>query len=587
MYQTLSENRLNFDFDPSTITDLEKEKILQSFFNSDVLIDVSNKEYLKRISQLIDFSLDFKRLDGLNLAIINLEPFLERDLTDFESAEGHYFLANAYSNQRILKIAKEDVISKWENPELEKEILHLRLSLKYIQSVREKSSFKNKRSKEEKFWEDTRFSQINTNLGKSMNDIGRFAEGVEYRNTVLSINPRFGMALGCKGISYLWYAQFLHDRGHQFVFYYTAYRLLKMSLNIDLEYVESENFQKAIPYIQSKVKQAYLEKDLDLNSFSLGDSEEEIQYRKWCLQNCLFLNPLNDIGPYPIAARDILHIPSITTNINEGPNCQILYNLLKQEFVTARYSYYKGISGKEAHFSDKEVFLFDTEDNPIYSKASEEIKNSFRICYSIFDKIAFFLNYYFKLGLIENRVYFRKIWYIEQKKNKHNREVQVKKPLILNPNIINKNNLPLLGLFWISKDLFEDDIRYKEALEPDAKEWHIIRNHLEHKFLKLGLPEQECSLPSYNFLGDVDKNLTHSIEIHDFERKSLKLLKTVCAALIYLVLSMQYEEAERQNQKNKAVKLVQISLQKFPDESKINDYRVKGNKKNVVGKKKL
>jgi len=568
---------LNFDLDPSTITDLEKEQILQSFFNSDVLIDVSNKEYLKRISQLIDFSLDCKRLDGLNLAIINLELFLERDLTDFERAEGHYFLANAYSYQRILKITKDDVISKWENPEIEKEILNFRLSLKYIQSVREKSSLKNKISEEEKFWEDTRYSQINTNLGNLMDNIGRFAEGIEYRNSVLSLNPKYGMALGCKGLSYLWYARFLYDRGHQSIFYHTAYRLLKTSLNSDLEYGASENFQKAIPYIQAKVKNAYLEKNLDLNSFSLGDSEEEIQYRKWCLQNCLFLNPLNDIGLYPVAARDILHIPSITTNINEGPNCQILYNLLKQEFVTARYSYYKGISGKDAHFSDKEVFLFDTEDNPVYSKASEEIKNSFRICYSIFDKIAFFLNYYFKLGLIENRVYFKKIWYIEQKKSKHNQEAQVKKTLILNPNFTNKNNLPLLGLFWISKDLFEEDNRYKEALEPDAKEWHTIRNYLEHKFLKLGLPGQECSKFSYNFLGDVDKNLTHSIEIHDFERKSLKLLKTVRAALIYLVLSMQYEEAERQNQKSKAVKMAHISLQKFPDELKINDYRVKRN----------
>jgi len=560
---------LNFDFDPSKITDIEKDQIIQSFFNSKGLIDLNKKEYLKRISLLIDFSLDLKRLDGLNHAIINLESFLEQKLTDYEKAEGHYFLANAYSNQRILKITKNDVISKWEYPEIEKEILHFRLSLKYIQSVMKKSSFKQKRSKEEEFWGNTRYSQICTNLGNLMDNIGRFAEGIEYRNSVLSRNPKFGMALGCNGIGYLWYARFLYDSGHQSVFYHTAYQLIKSSLDYDLAYGVSENFQRGLSHIQSRFKKEYLEKDLDLNSFSLGDSDEEIQYRKWCLHNCLFLNPLNDIGPYPIAARDILHIPSIITKIHEGPNCQILYNLLKQEFVTARYSYYLGISAKETHFSDEDVFLFDTEDNSVYSKSSEEIKNSFRICYSIFDKIAFFLNYYFKLGLLENRVYFKKIWYIEQKKTSRSTG---KKKLDLNPKITHKNNLPLLGLFWISKDLFEDDNRYSDALEPDAKEWYKIRNHLEHKFLKLEISDDENPTFSYNFLGEVDKNLSYSIEIHDFERKTLKLLKTVRAALIYLVLAMQYEEFERGKTRGKTVKLAQISLQKFPDELKINDY---------------
>jgi hypothetical protein len=148
----------------------------------------------------------------------------------------------------------------------------------------------------------------------------------------------------------------------------------------------------------------------------------------------------------------------------------------------------------------------------------------------------------------------------------------MEKKLELNPKITHKNNLPLLGLFWISKDLFEDDTRYSDALEPDAKEWYRIRNHLEHKFLKLELSDVENPTFSFNFLGEVDKNLSYSIEIHDFERKTLKLLKTVRAALIYLVLAMQYEEFERGKTGGKMLKLAQITLQKFPDELKINDY---------------
>lgn len=58
-----------------------------------------------------------------------------------------------------------------------------------------------------------------------------------------------------------------------------------------------------------------------------------------------------------------------------------------------------------------------------------------------------------------------------------------------------------------------------------------------------------------------------------FERKSLKLLKTTRAALIYLVLAMQYEQFELSKNRGLDVKMAQISLQKFPDELKINDYR--------------
>lgn len=219
---------MNFDINPSKITDIEKGQIIQSLFNSDALIDLSKKEFLKRISLLIDFSLDLKRQDGLDHAIVNLESFLEQDLTDYEKAEGHYFLANAYSNQRILKITKTDVLSKWEYPEIEKEILHFRLSLKHIQSVMNKSASKHKKTKEEEFWGNTRYSQICTNLGNLMDNIGRFAEGIEYRNSALSLNQKFGMALGCNGIGYLWYARYLYDRGHQSVFYHTAYQLINV-----------------------------------------------------------------------------------------------------------------------------------------------------------------------------------------------------------------------------------------------------------------------------------------------------------------------------------------------------------------------
>jgi len=563
---------MDYNIDPLTMTLFEREQFFNTLFRSEDFHKLDNQEFLKRVSLLVDFSFDLKRMDGLDDAIEKLNSFLKQNLPDYERSIGHYFLANAYSCKKSLNIKVQDVIPKWENIDIEKEILNYRLSVKYLQLVTNVDKSINKKTKDEIFHLNIRQCQVFTNLGNLLDNVGRFIEAIECRNNALSINPDFGMALANKGMSYMWYARYLYDSGHRAIFLHTAYHLLESSLKCQLEYGADSSIQKSILYIQQHVSKEYLNEKIDLSSFSIGDSDEEIQYRKWCLQNCLFLNPLNDLGPYPVAAGDILHIPCIITKFQEGPNCQILYNLLKQEFVTARYSYYKGISGKKVHFSDKDVFLYDTEDNPVYSKNSEEIKNSFRICYSILDKIAFFLNYYFKLGINENNVYFKKIWYIKQKKNKNTPRNSSERTLILNPYFTQKNNLPLLGLYWISKDLFENDIGFTDALEPDAKEWHKIRNQLEHKFLKLELSEGNKYDFSNYLLGEVDKNLTYSIEIHDFERKSLKLLKTVRAALIYLVLAMQYEEFERRKKRERNVISVPISLQKFPDELKISDY---------------
>jgi len=568
----------NFNIDPENATETQKSEYVENILLADDIDKLSNKMFLDKMSLFIDFLFDLKKSEGLDYAIKKMESFFERELSDHDRALGHYYLANAYSNKKSLKINMNDVLSKWENPEIAKEILHYRLALKYLNPIY-KTDFPTKKTKGEIFDNNIRYCQINTNLGNLMDNIGRFAEAVEYRNNALSLNPKFGMALGGKGLSYLWYAKYLYDGGHKAYLSHQAYRLFKSSLNCQLEYGAAEQFQKGMQYVKShidKIDKTFLDKELYLDSFPLGQSDDEINYRTWCLQNCLFLNPLNDLGPYPIAARDILSIPSIVTKINEGPNCQILFNQLKQEFVTARFIYYQGISGKTVHYSDKEVFLFDTEDCPIYSKTSEEIKCSFRICYSILDKIAFFLNYYLNLGVKEREVYFKTIWYTQRKINKNDQKKPNEKEYTLRPKLTQKNNLPLLGLFWISKDLFEKESQFRDAIEPDAKEWYEIRNHLEHKFLKLHLNDDNSAIYHSRYLGEIDESLTYSIEIHDFERKTIKLLKTVRSALIYLVLAMEYEEFERRQKRDSSIKLAQISLQRFPDDLKTNDYRYNG-----------
>ncbi|MBW1999919.1 MAG: hypothetical protein JRJ29_18405, partial [Deltaproteobacteria bacterium] len=98
----------------------------------------------------------------------------------------------------------------------------------------------------------------------------------------------------------------------------------------------------------------------------------------------------------------------------------------------------------------------------------EKMKASFRMAYSLFDKIAFFLNHYLRLSIPERNVSLRTIWYKSQNRKGGLRD-----------EFTQRQNWPLRGLFWLSKDLYEDKPGFKESIEPDAQELHEIRNHLE------------------------------------------------------------------------------------------------------------
>jgi hypothetical protein len=108
-----------------------------------------------------------------------------------------------------------------------------------------------------------------------------------------------------------------------------------------------------------------------------------------------------------------------------------------------------------------------------------------------------------------------------------------------------RHNWGLRGLFWLSKDLFEEKGGFRDTTEPDARALSEIRNHLEHKYLKIhdqmwrGIEKQK----------DGDKKsgvfkypIGYSLHRNDFHAKTLRLLKLTRAAMIYLSLAVHQEE---------------------------------------------
>ena len=191
--------------------------------------------------------------------------------------------------------------------------------------------------------------QIQTNLGNQLSHIGRIVEALPRWEMALAIRPQFAMALGNLGYGLKQYGHALYDHGHARVFFAMAHARLTAALAPEAEYESYDRdhvkaqFAELRTDIEQNVDVEAVRASIKLDSHDIGDSDDERDYRRWVLDERLFLNPLNDLGPYTIGARDILSLPNYVTAIKEPPTFIGFFNQMKQEFVSARWFLYEAI----------------------------------------------------------------------------------------------------------------------------------------------------------------------------------------------------------------------------------------------------
>lgn len=453
-----------------------------------------------------------------------LRLLLERCLDEQEKAKSvdkpllYFFEGNCHSALAQKHSANVEYIWSWHQSERVAEILSLRKAVA-----------------DEAFKEVDPLikAKIFTNLGNNLNQLGRFVEALKYWDQALTIFPNFAMALGNKGQGIMHYAQSLYDSGHMAVLTFFASEVLykvseKNTLwdsgsHPDAEAAFKSYYTQAVSYLEH-IGYDY---DYDLNQWPLGESGEERIYKTWCLSQRLFLSPLNDVCKFSVSAQDVLHLPSHKYAIGETPRFPNYFNILKQEYVSARFMLYQAIHRLDSHYSDRAVLLLDGADATQFGYRTEQLKAAYRIAYSLFDKIAIFLNDYFSIGMNINQVSFRRIWGTTKNKK-----------FTLHPQFENSKNWPLRGLYYVSKDFFDED--FSSTSLPEAKALAQLRNNAEHRFL---------SVQSYTT--QTEGNESHSyIALSQLEEKTLKILSMAREALIYLSLSMNREEDIREKSKD-------------------------------------
>ena len=369
--------------------------------------------------------------------------------------------------------------------------------------------------------------------------VGRTIDAIAMWDAALKIIPSFALARGNRGCGLGDYARRVFDDYERVILALHAFDGLRSSMEEDA-FFDSGDPQGAVTYFAGQATELAGAVNIDavrgiqnLDHGNAGRSKTERAYRRWCLEHRLFLCPLNDLGPHLAAATDDLMLPPLIEGLSDRPYGHLpppivgFFSQMKQEYASARFMLFEGISSTQVHFSDREVALTDTLDYPLYSLASERVRTAFRIAYSLLDKVAFLVDRYWNLGKIPDRISFKNVWMIENKAR-------------LLPLFEKCDNLPLRGLFWLSKELFDDQL--KQTTAADARELHSIRNALEHTYLRVS----EGWAKPFMINGTSNGSFGIAIGCDELEAKAIRVMQMARSSLFYVSFAIGVEERKKQ-----------------------------------------
>lgn len=475
---------------------------------------------LHKLALEIDTACNRNDASALHNALKVIERLDRKSFALEEQASLDFYAANAYAGLRHEQKGHQDW--EWAQPLLENEIYHLRLALNRLCSA-QKGDIKT----------DLKF-RITTNLANALNHVGRFIEAIELWDQAISEHPGFSMAIGNRAQALYWYARYIDDGATQTRFLKESYVSFRLAVSIGVEDHAQVHMQAWLAHLGNVANWDAV--NLKVPKFRKGASKIERQYRNWCVRNRLVLNPVNDLPGAWVSLQDTLTLPTITLPVEEGgatlPAPYAIFNQLKQEYVSARYLIFEAVQERNAplHYADRGVVLYDALDYRYYRLWIEKLKMAFLSAHAIFDKIAYLINDYWKLSLHVRGVNFNSIWYAD-----------IRTKLKIADRFASSDNWPLRGLFWLSKDFYHKS-NADRAVDPEAKILHEIRNHIAHKYLRVH---------DHTLYGATEERARHghdlSFPVSDSEliEQSVKLLKLVRSALIYLSAAVAHEESRK------------------------------------------
>lgn len=455
-------------------------------------------------------------------------------------------------------------------------------------------------------------SRLLTNVANELDHQGRRLEALVYYDDAISsgnVN-----ALLCKASCIYKLAESVYDGGHAYYLYRESAKFYREAFSkIDEFHPTQKQGILANPFYDNFLKwfenqEVQHSHDFpDINSIIVpaSKSKKENEYLKWCAKNRLFINDLNGISTSDVVNHDVLELPSFSARINplltnhEELSFHGHFDELKTDYCYARYLAFSANSMSlfDEHFFNSTFQHVDTLDYEINNLKTNHLKSCFRISYSIFDKISFFLHRFFELDAIQHdpKVDFKQVWFKSQ--NNKNKEKELKGIFE------SSRNSYFRALYFISHEIRQsghktspnEELSY--WFDPDTERMFKIRNAMEHRAFKLvdslGISrlEEQCTevdqhkkdlLQTQKEIADLERHIqttpSNAVEhdaaleklknreltlrkdldekerlstyflalgVEEFESLTMKLLTLAKDALLYLSLAVHHEESMR------------------------------------------
>ncbi|OZY86029.1 hypothetical protein CBP51_03085 [Cellvibrio mixtus] len=450
-------------------------------------------------------------------------------------------------------------------------------------------------------------SRLLTNLANELNSQGRVLEALAYYEDPISYGNVHAVLSKASCIYRL--AQDVYDDSHAFylqressIFYREALdRINEFPIEQKMEIKNNPFYGNFIDWFSNQEKM-YGSDFPELEGLKGGKckTKQEGKYLQWCAENRLFINELNGISISEVVNHDVLTLPGFSYRMNslltssEELGFHGHFDEMKTDYCYARYLAFmaSSISLFNEHFFNSTFDHVDTLDYEINNLKTNHLKSCFRISYSIFDKISFFLHRFFRLDAIQNdhKVDFKKVWFNSNNKN-------------LKAIFQNSNNRYFKALFFISHEIRQgskniiDDEDLSYWFDPDTQRLFKIRNAMEHRAFKLvdgtfhrisnsyspSIEQYKIKISDteqelHKLLSDQKNNLSINdslylrvkklenillslkadleekemmasysvaVGIEEFETLTMKLLTLAKDALIYLSLAIHHEESKK------------------------------------------
>lgn len=449
-------------------------------------------------------------------------------------------------------------------------------------------------------------SRLLTNLANELDYQGRRLEALSYYEDPIKSGNVHAVLSKARCLYLL--AQSVYDNGHAYYLNRESAKCYQEALSridefpeVQRQSIEANPFHKHFLNWFKEQELHYGTDFPDLTSLngSPYKTKKEKDYLRWCAEHRLFINVLNGISTTEVVDHDVLTLPSFTSKINtlltmsEELSFHGHFDEIKTDYCYARYLAFMGSSSPlfKEHFFNSTFDHVDTLDYEINNLKTNHLKSCFRISYSIFDKISFFLHRFFELDIVQNdhKVDFKKVWV----KN----ESQTLKDIFQN-----SDNNYFRALYFISREIRQsgrntpDNLDLSYWFDPDTQRLFKIRNAMEHRAFKLvdnvchlniedssneieehrnelsktqqeieiitqrirSKPSNESELESQlkklqrresNLMQDLEAKECMSsysvvVGVEEFESLTMKLLTLAKDALVYLSLAIHHEESK-------------------------------------------